>query len=812
MNLPAHQLPLELSNNDNHNFEPLQATFQGSKEESFRRWYPYLEGYSHEFVDNVLRHFAPNAQVILDPFGGTATTAFLSAEKGLRAFTCEVNPVMQFIFEVKTTILLMDTSDRQKLYVKLLDIYANLPKLVSESIPNSKLAKDYSAAFGDSVFFDSDTFQHVLKTRTLVDEIGAGHQLLADLLTIAILANLISCSRLKRSGDVRYKTQEELSKGVPNFLMEVGKKLMEIAEDTNLSEEVLKTRPLLICEDTRNLETIPHLGVDTVITSPPYINGTNYFRNTKVELWFLGCLTSKGDLSVYRRKAITAGINDVTVGKSSTSTHPHVKRVVRELEKNAYDSRIPRMVASYFSEMTDVFDSIRKHLVNGATIAIDIGDSNYGGVLVAADELLVDCLRPLGYSLREVIHLRERRSKNGAALKQVLLVFDYQQTLEAPSDAPQEKQYWHQEWEIFKNTLPHQVVPYSQRNWGNDLHSLCSYQGKLKPAIAHYLVKTFVPEGGAVLDPFAGVGTIPFEAALQGKKSFGFDLSLAAYIISNAKLNIVEAQGAISVVQELQRYIANYKPTLDETEETKTFGFNKKIVDYYHPETLREILAAKTFFQNHPITPATLLVQSCCLHILHGNRPYALSRRSHPITPYAPSGEFTYRDLISRLTNKVEKSLSTPIPKHFVSGQIYHQDATKWWPLEVENLDAVITSPPFFDSTRFYLANWIRLWFTGWKQPDFDEKPLAFIDERQKQTFAVYESILRQTRERLKPDGVLVLHLGKSKKCDMAKELIKISKQWFSHYDVFDESVAHTESHGIRDKGTVTDHQYLVLY
>ena len=45
----------------------------------------------------------------------------------------------------------------------------------------------------------------------------------------------------------------------------------------------------------------------------------------------------------------------------------------------------------------------------------------------------------------------------------------------------------------------------------------------------------------------------------------------------------------------------------------------------------------------------------------------------------------------------------------------------------------------------------------------------------------------------------------------MANELQKVSKKWFNSADLFDESVAHCDSHGIRDKGTVTSHQYLVL-
>jgi hypothetical protein len=199
------------------------------------------------------------------------------------------------------------------------------------------------------------------------------------------------------------------------------------------------------------------------------------------------------------------------------------------------------------------------------------------------------------------------------------------------------------------------------------------------------------------------------------------------------------------------------------------------------------------------------------LHILHGNRPYALSRRSHPITPFAPTGALEYKSLIGKLREKVDRSLAVDYPSTFIDGKIIHQDATSWWPQEIDGLDAIITSPPFFDSTRFHLANWMRLWFCGWEAQDFQSKPLAFVDERQKSGFAVYESLFRQGRERLKTGGVLVMHLGKSGKCDMAKELASVARNWFRVADCFTETVTHCESHGIRDKGTVYEHQYLLL-
>ena len=155
--------------------------------------------------------------------------------------------------------------------------------------------------------------------------------------------------------------------------------------------------------------------------------------------------------------------------------------------------------------------------------------------------------------------------------------------------------------------------------------------------------------------------------------------------------------------------------------------------------------------------------------------------------------------------------MDAPLSESFVEGEALLQDATAPWPGIATEIDAIITSPPFFDSTRFYLANWMRLWFCGWEKEDFSLEPRRYVDERQKRSFKVYQAVLRQARERLKQDGVLILHLGKSRKSNMSDALVRVSAPWFRVVDRFDESVTHTESHGIRDKGTVTSHQYLVL-
>lgn len=368
-------------------------------------------------------------------------------------------------------------------------------------------------------------------------------------------------------------------------------------------------------------------------------------------------------------------------------------------------------------------------------------------------------------------------------------------------------------WRMVMEDLPYRQLPYSKKNWGNPNHSLCSYQGKLKPSIAYHLVQTFVPSGGSVLDPFSGVGTIPFEAALNGKRSFGLDISPLAYYVSSAKVQRVSQERTLEYIQQLNDFIHDYRVPDEYIELNGNFGYNKTLNDYYERNTFIEILAARVFFQNNPPNmPEHFLVISCLLHILHGNRPYALSRKSHPIIPYAPMGQFEYKSLIEKTFEKVNKALNAEIPDGFVDGRIFMRDSTLEWPDEICDLDAIITSPPFFDSTRFYIANWIRLWFTGWNEDAFSEEPKRYVDERQKHGFDVYDSVFEQARNRLKTHGYFVMHLGKSKKCNMGEELQKRCRKWFPHAKLYNENVDNCEKFGIKDLGTVSEHQYLIMH
>lgn len=793
---------------------PIIGTYRGGKGDFFHGLFPYLEAFSPEFVRDLTGRYAPNARVLLDPFGGcgTAPLTFAYDRPGRRvAYYCELNPLLQRIVSLKEWLRSLPCDDRSRLRERIAELRSTLRRDVAAARRHDLLEASYEPVFGRSSIFDPSTLDQVLRMKTMIETLVTEDSALSKVLDIAVLASVVPASNMQRAGDLRKKRPEEREKISADLLKHVDRTLEQIEQGLESFAEMTSASKL-IAEDARSLSRIPSVRADLVITSPPYLNGTNYFRNTKVELWFLRVLNNSSDLARLRDQAVTAGINDVR-GVRGRSHPPDdvpacLTGCVERLEASSYDRRIPLMVRWYAFDLEQAFKATLTHAKRGTKIFVDIGDSIYSGVRVPTDKLVAEILSRNGCDVLEEIVIRQRMARQGRRVHQLCIVAEARGT---PSIRRRRKTPKLRAWRRFQSELPHTEQPFCKRNWGHPWHSICSFQGKLKPAIAKFLTEALVPPGGSVLDPFAGVGTIPFEAALAGKTAYGFDLSPAAIAISRAKLTAPNASRIAERMAALDAHICEHSRT--DYSAIWQPGFNRPLADYYHPKTLQQVLAARSWFAaQHPWDATDAMLLACAMHILHGNRPYALSRRSHPVTPYAPSGESIYKPFIDKLRAKIGRVLAENLTERFRDGLVYEHDATSWWPSHIYDLDAIITSPPFFDSTRFFLANWIRLWFAGWSEYDFRAGQRRFLEEQQKRSLDCYEPIFRQSKERLGKGGILLLHLGKSKKCNMGEELRRLAQKWFHKTELFDESVAHCESHGIRDKGTVTDHQYLLLY
>lgn len=353
------------------------------------------------------------------------------------------------------------------------------------------------------------------------------------------------------------------------------------------------------------------------------------------------------------------------------------------------------------------------------------------------------------------------------------------------------------------STFPYKESPYKSRNWGHKWHSLCSYPSKLKPAIAYHLVEYFSKPNDVILDPFSGVGTIPFEACLNGRVGVGIDLNPLAFHATNAKVSVPLKQEIIKDFDALKIAVNTNDYSLNDVPE--------EIISFYHPKTLQEILGAREYlsneFRNDPRPSISFLITNIA-HLLHGNRPYALSRRSHNIIPIPPKGEFIYKSLVEHTRERIARYLKIKTPDQFNTGRALFGSIFDSY-IEDESIDVIMTSPPFFGNTEFLRQNRLRIWFCGWNYEQQAKKKSEFVDYM---NLSVYREIFSKFYNILGPDKICILHLGVVKTKDMALSILPCAEEsGFTKVGLIYEDTSNLETQGRTDRGGTHKHQFLIL-
>lgn len=387
------------------------GVFDDNRRLPLHRWYPFVEGFSSELVNRALA--SRGADTVFDPFGGSGTTALTASLQGIPSSFTEVNPFLAWVADVKVNRV-----------ADFLDAGLD-PELVSGFRP-AKGAKrqaitDHAmwAINQKRDFLPWENLAALLETLELLEGLEGPTR---DIVKLACLTSILECSNMIRRTDLRRRTSGD--RGPADFVKTLRERLHFFGEDLRALEGRRMARTTHVGSNAKGGWTVAK-PIDLIVTSPPYLNGTNYCRNTKMELLVGGFISSEAELASLRDSSVMAGINNVSNRRQVADVDvPEVLITVQEVENSNYDQRIPRMVRGYFDDMTQVIASLRSHSRDGARFLLDIGDSRFGGVHVDTPRLLVAVAEAQDWVLLERIQLRQRRSYDGSALTQDLLVFE----------------------------------------------------------------------------------------------------------------------------------------------------------------------------------------------------------------------------------------------------------------------------------------------------------------------------------------------------------------------------------------------------
>ena len=385
------------------------GTFILNKYEPIHRWYSYIEGYSSCLISaefQKLLTINPNIKTVYDPFCGTGTTALVASQKNILSYYSESNPFMRSVIETKINLVReacqTTTTKELRRYIDIIPFYQS----------------EVEAYWGGfEKFFDAHQLSEILIIKDLIQK--ESNHLVKQFLTLALSSIIVKVSKMIRRGDLRYATEKEYQFiDVRQYFIA---KLLEISDDIDCYGEQLLQGTIKVSDDARNNEYLDEF--DCVITSPPYLNGTNYIRNTKLELKLNDFISSESDMSVFHSKGIVAGINNVSKRTETTVVLPLVQQYIDALKPVAYDERIAKMVNGYFNDMDIVIRKLSCSIKCGGLFTMDIGDSQFAGVHIPTHQILADICKEYGFTLFDDEILRQRKSKNGMVLSQRLLRF-----------------------------------------------------------------------------------------------------------------------------------------------------------------------------------------------------------------------------------------------------------------------------------------------------------------------------------------------------------------------------------------------------
>jgi DNA modification methylase len=693
--------------------------------------HPYPAKFIPQIPGHCISRLSLRGELVLDPFGGSGTTALEAVRMGRRALSIDANAVGTLVGKAKTyNIDRAVAIDLHGIRTALTTRRGNLPnpeRLCEENrqyipeIPN--IDKWFPLTSRGELAF--------IRSRIASMENDKARDIALLSLSRIILSVSFQDSETRYSSKPRNIPQGET---LNRFLAALDQIVRNIA----------KTQPILrygvcafITADARHLmnSVCKPDSVDLIVTSPPYGNANDYHLYHRFRLLWLG-------------------YDPVQLAKIEIGSH-----LRHQKEDSGFDS--------YLAEMEQCLSGMYGALRPGRYAVIVVGDAIYKGKLYPGAVSLSNISEKLGFETVSIIERKLHSTKRSfvaagrRAITEKLLVIRKPATkvavwFQAPPYKlwPYEANLRNREIEVVlgtkasaKNGEPFalNLDPLSltksrklvfthgiglsaqdtEPTWQAIIengfvlqtaarkdpkyvtHGIHPYKGKFYPQLAKGLMNLCNLSQNAVLfDPFCGSGTTLLEGYLNGHQTFGCDMHPLAAKIAKAKIGILEIDPDIvnEAIGTLVNRIEQIQKLPNDEEQ-----FNVECLDEirrWFPlpvmHKLNWLLRLIRSISEGLIRDFFEVVLSSIIRKVSQQDPNDLRIRKRKKTIQDADVFMLYLDALDTQYERIERfwAVRGYAPSKFRPSRIVKGDSRQWTTfnllgLNEESVDLILTSPPY---------------------------------------------------------------------------------------------------------------------
>lgn len=386
--------------------------FGKNKKVPIHRWYPFVEGYSREFIESIILEQKKIPENCLEPFSGSGTTALELQNMGIKCFSFEVNPFMYTLSKAKLKSHDYKSSTitkhllKMKVHINDIDDYSISDETVFPTLIENEDKKKWN--LNKPVYIAIEKILSSIKSLNSVKY--------ADLYTIVVANALLKFSNLYRNGKClsykkdwqkKYHTQEDVIKYFFDFIKDI------VLNDIKNHQKVsVHNNSYVYNGDSRKLinNKIEDNSIDLVITSPPYLNSRDYTDSYMLELKALNYLKNFEDVKNLRNQTLRSHVQ-LKLNNDYTLKNEILDKTILELteaSKNfkSWNKNILLMVRAYFEDIEDIFRVLYAKIKEGKKVYFNVSNSAYFGVMIDTLEICSLIAENLGF---EVLEIREAR-------------------------------------------------------------------------------------------------------------------------------------------------------------------------------------------------------------------------------------------------------------------------------------------------------------------------------------------------------------------------------------------------------------------